>query len=160
MYYIAIDFRGIWDIAQLVLRKQHPVNLRSDCCVAHVAVSELDAAPIYIQLRTRIARLLNQIPRVEHDATTPFVLAHWFDIELVSRNTTRQFQWKGGLRRLITRELRMAQSVVREERWTDEEMRIALRRRGAGSTTGRGWLVPSNGADARAMLEDIRTNML
>ena len=163
MYYIAIEFRGEWDIAQPVLREQHPVNIRSytcSCRAAHVAVSELDATPFYIQLRTRVARLLKQIPRLERDATTPFVLAHWFDVKLVCRSAMLPSQRRATVRRLITRELRIVQRVVNEERWADEEMRIALRRRGAGSTVERGWLVPSNDADARAMLEGIRANVL
>ncbi len=160
MYYISIYLQGFSDIAQLVLQEQHPVIPRNTYCSAYIAVSELDVAPVYIQLRTRVAQLLNQIPRVDCDATTSFVLAHWFDMTLASRNTALSSQWRGNLRKLITRELRMAQRIVNEERLTDEEMQIALRRRGAGSTAGCGWLVPSNSADARAMLEDIRTNVL
>ena len=231
MYCIAIEFHWTedtawsltacdgWDIARLVLQEQHLVNERSNIVGAHVAVSELDAAPLYIELRTRVAQLLRQFPCVEsdptnscvlthwpqfpcveRDVTNSCVLAHWFDLEYAYQGAMREqhhvpAQWMGSLREageelaerirwrdamlpsqwmsslreysrilplpaLITRELRMAQSDVNETRWADEEMRIALRRRGAGSTTGRGWLVPSNSADARAMLEDIRTDVL
>ena len=225
MYCIAIEFHWVenicdgWDIARLVLQKQYPVNERSDVVSAHVAISELDAAPLYIELRTRIARLLRQFPHAERDTTHSYILAHWPQFPYVERDATNSCvlahwfnlehayqgairgqhrvpaQWMSSLHEagqklmkrirwcdmvlpsqwmtsshdylrvlplsaLITRELRLAQNNVREARWADEEMRIALRRRGAGSTTGRGWLVPSNNTDARAMLEDIRTDTL